>query len=226
MQKDIYNIRLLQKEMLAEKTWIFTFEKPFNFTAGQYVTMLVDTESRDFTIASSPWENTFSIVTKSGISLFKKKLFSLALDSFILVKHPAGGFTITDKSTHYVFLAGGIGITPFYSMISDIHKKGLRIPLTLLASFSQKRDIIFYKELKKIEKENAYLKSVFTLSDDTWNGEVGRISKNLISKHIQEFKSKKYLIAGSEKMVEDSQQILVDMGVDESHIRIDIFTGY
>src|SRR5260221_5442694 len=155
---DLISVVFLKKEKIAKDTWKFSFkrDKNFLFSPGQYGSMFFGEDSRDFTIASSPLEkDVFFFVTKNGRSVFKQKLFALSAGSAVVVAKPAGGFTLREDSTApLVFLAGGIGITPFYSMITYAHAVGLKIQITLIASFSKKEYIIFYEELKKIEKEN------------------------------------------------------------------------
>lgn len=224
MSDENFLVKFLRRERLADSTFGFTFEKPFNFLPGQYVTIFLDTDSRDFTIASSPLEKDFTIVTKSGISKFKQTLFNLTIGSKIQIKHPAGGFTLHEFKSPKVFLAGGIGVTPFYSMITTVSKNNLSIPITLFVSFSKKSDIIFYDELSKIADEN--IKIIFTLSQDVWNGETGRITEELIRKYVPNLQEPECLIAGGEEMTYDTEELLLQMGIENSRIRLDIFTGY
>lgn len=221
--------KLLKKQQIAENTWMLTFEKKYTMhKAGQYTTIFLGRDNRDFTIASSPLNKTsFSLITKKGITEFKKKLFTLPIGGKIQMLPPAGGFVLPENSTiPHVLLAGGIGMNPFYSMVQYVYEKKLAIPLTLIVSFSKKEDIIFYSELQKIQKENPQIKIIHTLSQDTWESETGRISQELIKKYISDVQDAAYMIAGSEKMVEDTQDVLLQMGIDQSKIRIDIFTGY
>lgn len=211
----------LRKEKIAKDTWIFYFlrDENFSYVSGQYVTVFFGEDSRDFTIASSPLEkDEFFFVTKQGRSAFKQKLFSLSAESKVSIKSPAGGFTLNENmKMPLVFLAGGIGITPFYSMITYAHAVGLKIQMTLIVSFSKKEDIIFYDELQKMERENPLIKIIYTLS---------RISPSLIKKLVKNPENVMYMIAGGEAMVENMENLLLDMGIDSSKIRIDIFTGY
>ena len=83
-----------------------------------------------------------------------------------------------------------------------------------------------FKALEKIEKENPLIKIIYTLSQDLWENEKGRISRGHVEKYIQDPYSKSYMIAGGEKMVENMEDLLANMGIDSSKIRVDIFTGY
>lgn len=223
----MFEITLLKKREIAAKTWQFIFARPKNFLfeAGQYTTIFLDKENRDFTICADSYnKDKFSIVTKLGISEFKKKLFHLPLNSKISMSKPSGGFILRKNKAPKVFLAGGIGVTVFYSIISS-HVK-TQMPLTLLASFSKKEDVIFQKELEKIQKENKNITIVYSLSQDSWEGESGRISEKLIQKYVPNFQKSEFMIAGGEKMVEDSEEMLLKMNIPQENVRIDIFTGY
>lgn len=225
---DLIQTNFLKKEQIAKNTWMFSFKKKHPHTAGQYITLFLGNDTRDFTIASSPLDKKyFSLVTKKGKSDFKKKLFSLQVNSVVSYQKPSGGFILQEEdTTPHVFIAGGIGMTPFYSMIHYVHGKKLPIPLYLFVSFSKKEYMIFYKELQEIQEKNPRIRVIYSLSQDIWEGEKGRISKKHIEKHVLQYKQAKYLVAGAQHMVEDTEEVLLKMGIDPKNIRIDIFTGY
>lgn len=214
----VLQVKFLEKKEIAQNTWQFMFEKPsgFAFVAGQFTTLYIGDDNRDFTICAESYnKKTFSIVTKSGISEFKKKLFFLKNNTKILMNKPSGGFLYNKNKTPKVFLAGGVGITVFYSIICS--NKNIKTPITLLASFSKKENIIFQKELEEIQKKNENIKVIYSLS---------RISQDLIQKHIPNFLQAEYMIAGGEQMVYDMEDLLQKMKISQDNIRIDIFTGY
>lgn len=228
--QDVIQVTFLKKEKIAKDTWKFFFNKNevFQQKPGQYISIFMGQDSRDFTVASSPLEeDVFFLVTKNGKSTFKKNLFALSTGSPVMIKPPAGGFVLDEENTTpLVFLSGGIGITPFYSMITYAFEKKLPIPITLIASFSKKEYIIFSEELEKIDIHNPLIKIIYTLSQDNWENEKGRVSSTHIKKYIREIHNKVYMVAGGENMVENTEELLLSMGIDSSKIRIDIFTGY
>ncbi|HYK08622.1 MAG TPA: FAD-dependent oxidoreductase [Candidatus Eisenbacteria bacterium] len=228
--QDTISVSFLGKEKIAKDTWRFLFQKDANFMyqAGQYVSVFLGEDTRDFTIASSPLEkDKFFLVTKNGKSAFKKNLFALSAGSKVAMKSPTGGFILREENTTpLVFLSGGIGITAFHSMITYAHAKGLTFPITLIASFSKREYMIFQEELEKIDAENPLIKIIYTLSQDNWESEKGRISDAHIKKYVRDMHNKIYMITGGEKMVENTEELLLSMGIDSSKIRIDIFTGY
>lgn len=233
-------VRLLHKEHIARDTWLFAFEKPkeFFFKPGQYVTITLPlangkTDSRDMSIASSPLQKELWIVTKkrSPASEFKKILLQQRAGSSIVIEGPAGGFILHEKDTlPKVFFSGGIGITPFYSMLKHASDKKIFMPLTLIASFSSQEEMIFFDELMAIANKNKNITVIYTIShperSPSWSGEKGRISDKLIQKYIKNIQACNPMIAGSPAMVDDVNMMLLDIGVPLEKIRLDYFTGY
>lgn len=228
-----YKVKLLRKEKIAKDTWLFAFEKPegYVFIPGQYQTFTLalpngKTDWRDMTIASSPHYLELLLVTKihEMPSLFKKTLFDLPIGGTISLEGPNGGFTIRDEDSPHVFLAGGIGVTVFHSMLQDAAENAVDIQMTLLASFSKKEDIVYYEELKKLENKNR--KIIYTLTQDNWEGEAGSMSEKLLKKYVPNIKESIFMIAGGQDFVDAMQELLGQMGVPSDHIRIDYFTGY
>lgn len=230
-----YWVKLLEKKEIALGTWAFYFDKPadFTFSAGQFTTMHVNIsngkrDSRDMTIASSPLDEELCIVTKIGEqrSQFKQALFELPIGQTVTLSKPAGGFILRKESTPYIFLAGGIGITPFYSMLKFAWQTDMMIPLRLFVSFSSQEESIFYEELQRMQKNSLHVVYSLTNPSNGWCGETGRISEKMIEKYIQDIANTIFMIAGPVEMVDEMQSMLLEMGVVQENIRIDYFTGY
>lgn len=211
--------------MVAFDTWEINFQRPenFNFYPGQYIE--VDFKQREksdfirnFTIFSSPFENFISILTNRGISDYKNKLFNLPNNSEILLSQPKGNFTLNQNLSEKVFLSGGVGIAPFKSMIFDNHKFGFKFRTTLIASFSKKEEVVFYKEFLKLKDKN--LKIIYTLSNDSNLGfEKGRINADLVKRYILNFKKAEFYSCGSFSFNSSMEEMLLGMGVDLNRIR-------
>lgn len=235
-----FQLPFVRKERLAKDTWSFFFDKSglqYNFLPGQYNNMTLITrekkaDTRSFTLAASPLEETFFITTKIGESAFKKTLSHLTPGTLVTFQGPMGGFYLREKDIRpRVFLSGGIGITPFRSMMHYVARKKLPIPITLIASFSSVADILFYKELTGISLIHPHLRAIFTISDkkniiETWRGEVGRISQSLIKKYVRDITVPLYAIVGSEKMTESIRKTLLKMEIPNEKIAVESFTGY
>ncbi|MEK7518238.1 MAG: FAD-dependent oxidoreductase [Patescibacteria group bacterium] len=99
------------------------------------------------------------------VSSFKRRMLDLASGEKVKFFGPMGGFVLNEEEKNpRVFLAGGIGITPFQSMITYVFAKRLSIPITLIVSFSVVEDLVFYNKLTDIAKKNPYIKVVYTVS--------------------------------------------------------------
>ena len=237
-----YSIPFLFKEKLTKDIYRFYFKRPkkFDFKAGAYnrwTLPLVATDkkgsSRFFTISSSPLDQQYLIVTtKIGTSDFKKALMQLNKNDEIRIFGPMGNFVLNEKETKsMVFLAGGISITPFYSMLHYAARKKMKTSLTLFVSFSTPEEMIFYDELKKLEEKNKNIKIIYTITNikktqTRWQGERGKISENLIKKHVSNLNDVLFYIVGTPTMEEETTTLLRKMKIKEENILTEEFTGY
>lgn len=224
-----FNPKLIKKEKISNDTHSFYFERPqnFDFEAGQYIKMTLDTlnpdargTSRFFTIASSPTEKEHLLITTRIIqSSFKKTLYSFQVGKEVKMRGPHGTFVLNEKDTRgKVYLAGGIGITPARSMLVYMRDKNLNIPMTLIASFSERSELIFYDELNSLA--NKVRKVVYIVTS-----EEGRIDEDKIRENVQELNSLFY-ISGPAGFVEAMEKLVKSLGVSEENIKSEEFPGY
>lgn len=194
------------------------FEKPvgFSFYPGQYLDYELEEDTRAFTIASSPTEDFLMLSTKKGMSKFKKALTKLKPGDTIITSHPAGTFTL-DESTPAVFIAGGVGITPFRSMIKYALDQHLKTPITLIYSNSDD-NFVFKEELEKWRQDLSNLNIIY--HNSTQNGRLAKLSPFPLTL------SPIYYLAGSPNFIDNMEKILLKMGVDQTNIRYDYFDGY
>lgn len=231
-------LTLAKKEKIVSNAWAFTFERPehFDFLPGQYIRIfdpvVGETVFRDFTIASSPLQKeSLLVIIKEGASEYKNHLFSVELGEGLVVDAPLGRFYLDDEeTTPLVFIAGGVGITPFYSMI-QFAKEKLDIPMTLIASFSKREDVLFYDELKETEMNFKNLRIAYTLSQAekpslSWDFYTGRISERLIREYVADVSIPTFLISGSPSFVIDMEELLTSVGISSRQIRIEVFLGF
>lgn len=231
----------LKKEQLTSDTWSFFFDKtkdPFTYFPGQYTRMILPNDSADdrgtsrfFTLSSSPLEDYFTITTRMIQSTFKKTLGSLQPGTQVTCFGPLGTFFLQEtEESPLVFLAGGIGITPFYSMISYIFGKQLPFNITLLVSFSSVSEMLFYKELTTIAEKNQQIKVIYTVTrpeeKHRWDGETGSISDSLIRKYVPRYMKSIYYVVGPSTMVEGTKETLIRMGIPPEQILIENYPGY
>lgn len=231
-----YVTQFVYKEKLTDDNYTFHFKKPkdFQFSPGQYNRWTLDLEnpddrgsSRYFTIASSPLDGDLRVTTRIIQSSFKSRLASLTEGDNINIFGPLGNFVLDEEGLMpKVFLAGGIGITPYYSMITYAYQKKLQNDLILLASFSNKSEVIFHDELRKISNQTPNIKIIYTLTKEKGEGfESGRINGEMIKKYVSPEESTFYIV-GPPVMVSSMEETIKDMGVSEDRIRIENFTGY
>jgi ferredoxin-NADP reductase len=233
-----FTLTFIKKEQIARDTYAFYFDRenvPFDFLAGQYVRIILPFTndiymSRFFTIASSPLEEKYLIIiTKRGKSGFKQTLFDLKPQDETQFFGPNGGIYLReDDTTDQVFLAGGLGIIPFYTMILYAAARKISVKIILIVSFSYAEEMIYYDQLQAISKQHSNIKIIYTLTRESsaWKGERGRISETLIRKYVPDIVKPQYYIVGFPEMVNDTEELLENMGVGLEKIKIESFTGY
>ncbi|HZD36647.1 MAG TPA: FAD-dependent oxidoreductase, partial [Nitrososphaeraceae archaeon] len=177
-----------------------------NNKAGQYAVMDLGTKEdpegpvRSFTIASSPTEEFIMISTRIRDTPFKKKLANLQLGSLVKITAPLGKFVLPDddNSKSAVFLSGGIGVTPFRSMIKYATDKKSSIKIMMCDSNRDKKNILYKTLFDECMTVNRNLKVIYTITgnghdrsssypdivDDEWRQERGHINKAMLTKYM------------------------------------------
>jgi ferredoxin-NADP reductase len=210
------------------KSFIFKPSEPLIWKAGQYLHYMLHHESTDdrgsdrwFTIASAPFERHVMITTrlaKTKGSTFKKNLKDLKIGETIEVSDVDGDFIVTNKNKDYVFIAGGIGITPFRSILKEMHHAGIPLRVTLLYA-NRNAHIVYLKELEALRKHNPNFVIHHILSPE-------RINKDMVRKLVPNLKKSLFYVSGAEPMVESVGKMLVGMGILKKNIKQDWFPGY
>jgi ferredoxin-NADP reductase len=237
-----YQARLRGREEIANGTMAFHFEKPpgFNFKPGQAIDVVLldppaaDTQSarHTFSIVSAPFEDELSVATRMRDSPFKRALGSLPVGAPVAIDGPSGSLTLhKDRARPAVFIAGGIGITPFMSMLRQAAKDGLQQRLVLLYSNRRPEDAAFLRELQRLEQQNENFQLVATMtlmsgSSQPWDGPTGLIDESLLKSIASDLTAPIYYVAGPPGLVETMQETLNGAGVDDDDIRSEKFYGY
>ena len=230
----------VKKEQVAKDTFAFYFDRSkedWDFHPGQYIQMRIPQENPDdrgtmryFTISSSPTEKKhLRIVTKVIQSTFKMTLASLKEGQEVSFFGPNGDFYLREEEPQHVFLAGGIGMTPFISMIQYTASKNMKNNLTLFVSFSTPDEMIFFNELSEISKQHKNIRVVYTIThpgNTSWEGQIGRISSELIKQYINDITKPLYYITGPPPMVDATVEMAGGMGIPEDRILQEHFSGY
>ncbi|HEX2013617.1 MAG TPA: Rieske 2Fe-2S domain-containing protein [Nitrososphaera sp.] len=239
-------LELLQKKKL-EGTDIVTFTLSrgdgggyLDYLPGQYAFFKLERVSGDprgpvrhFSLASSPTEQDFIIVsTRIRDSPYKQALAALEIGAKILAWGPQGKFVLDEESGPAVFLSGGIGVTPFRSMIKYATDKNLPRKIVMFDSNRNEGNILYKQEFDTWVGHNKNLKVVYTLSDEDtsarWAGERGRIDRRMIEKHLgrSEIEESTFYICGPPAMLKAMQKLLDELQVPKERIRTEEFTGY
>lgn len=234
--------RLVGREEVAEGTMAFRFERPpgFSFQAGQNVLLtLVDPPqvdaagpSRTFTLASAPHEPELLIATRMRDSAFKRVLRTAPLGLRVQIGEASGLMTLhEDAARPAVFLAGGIGITPFLSMAR--HAAHERLPHRIVLFYGNRRpeDSAFLQELAELEKANPRYRLVAAMSEpeksaQPWRGEKGFIDRAMLARYLPDLSAPAYYFAGPPAMAMAMQKLLSEAGVAEDDMRSEEFYGY
>lgn len=234
--------KLRDREEVAERTMAFHFEKPasFTFTPGQFVDITLlnppETDSegnaRGFSIASAPHEDFIMVATRLRDTAFKRVLSRAPAGTEVQVEGPFGNLRLhNDKSRAAVVLTGGIGITPFRSILWHAAKQKLAHRIFLFFANRRPEDAPFLSELQELEKQNPNYKLIACMtemekSSRSWSGETGVITRAMLNEHLQGVTSPIYYITGPPTMVKAMHTMLVDSGVDDDYIRVEEFAGY
>lgn len=237
-----YRTKLIKKEEVAEGTMAFHFVRPqgFEFKAGQNAdwTLINPPETdaegnkRTFSIATSPASPDLGIATRMRDTAFKRVLKNMPEGTEIEVDGPYGNMTMhSDASKPAIFLTGGIGVTPFMSMSLDAVEKKLPHKIYMFYSNRRPEDAPFLKELGDIEKENPNFKLIATMTDmanskQTWTGETGYITKEMIQKYVPDFANAIFYLAGPPAMVSAMHKMVNDAGILDDYIKQEDFAGY
>lgn len=233
--------KIKEKHEVAKGTLLVLFDllgEEVDFEPGQYfwVTLLdppYDDEKgarRHISAVTSPNERSvLGLATRVRDSAFKRSLAELPVGAEVEVEHPKGNFVLPrETDVPYVFLAGGIGITVFRSMLRYIVEEELPHRVTLVYSNRDRESTAFLDELSELANEHDAIDLVLTMTDDDgWDGERRHIGPELLRDHLEgDLGDYVYLIAGPPGMVEGVTESLRKTGIPEERIRPERFSGY
>ncbi|WP_458747342.1 Rieske 2Fe-2S domain-containing protein [Candidatus Nitrosocosmicus sp. T] len=219
-----------------------------DYTAGQFAFFDIGGVNNDpkgpirhFTISSSPTEDFIMFTTRMRDSPYKKRLSILEDGTKVKVRGPEGQFVLhDDHSIPAVFLSGGIGVTPFRSMIKYATDKQLSLKIVMFDSNRDPDNILFRKEFDEWTKLNKNLKIIYTVSEDKhdenqsnvmngWKGEYGRINKAMILKYLDNslLNNSIFYICGPPGMLNAMKSLLQEeLKISKEKIKVEEFTGY
>jgi len=233
---------LKDRREVAEGTMAFWFDSSgsdFTFKPGQNADFILvnpsetDAEgnARTFSFCSSPNEKgTITVATRMRPTAFKKCLKVLPLGTRVKVSQAMGSFTLhKDVSKAAVFLAGGIGVTPMRSIIQWAIQERLPHKLYLFYSNRNPAAAAFLNDFEAWAKQNPQFTLIATITEAKhpgWGYELGRVNKEMLTRHVPNLQQAIYYLAGPPGMVAGMRELLDSLGVSEDNLKTEEFAGY
>ena len=215
------------KEHLLDNIWAFRFKpsEPLKWTAGQFMRVELPHDNPDeegtkrwFTISSPPYEGIVQITTRVTDSTFKQALSKLPIGGELpLVEKPEGDFIWEDSDLPIVFVAGGIGITPFRSILQQRAHDHLPIPVTLVYG-SRTEDVPFKDEFSELEKSDPHFTVDYVVGEPLTAESLAALLPNLNGSLVY--------ISGPEPMVIALAKDLQAHGLPGTQLKRDEFPNY
>ena len=211
----------------------FPRHEDLDYKAGQFFFVTIKQNNREltkpFSFSSSPTELEHIEFTKK----FTDHEFSLALRAckigdWAKIDAPYGQLTFEGEYPKIALLSGGIGITPFMSIIRNATDKWLESQITLFYGCRTEKDIVFKKELEESAKKNKNLKLVFVITEPSpqWRGETGIITADLVKKELPDYKENMFYTCGPPGMVTAMEKLVETIGLPKGKIKKELFAGY
>jgi len=236
----VHEVKLKGRLEVAEGTLAFRFSRPdgFAFEAGQAISLeLIEPPadagqgSRSLSLVSAPFERELVVATRMRDSAFKRALKALPEGASMRIDGPFGDLTLDGTGRPAAFIAGGIGITPFMSMLRQAAHD--RSPRRLFLAYSNRRpeDSAFLDELQELERRNERFRLKATMTDmgmsaRDWSGETGLVDADMLKRLVGDLAAPIYYVVGPPAMVEAMQRTLTGAGIAEDRIRTEEFYGY
>jgi len=239
--KGRFALKLISKEQVGKGVYDFKFETPrrLNFKPGQYMEWTLGLSRGDsrgnrryFTLASSPTENNALLGIKfyPDSSRYKQELLDLEEGQEIYAGQLSGDFILPkNKNKKIVFVAGGIGITPFRSMLKYLIDRNEARPIIVLYA-NRLADEIVYTDVLEEAREKLGIKTVYALSDTKqappdWQGVLGHFTPQSVVQAVPDFSERTFYISGSHNMVVGFNDVLISLDQPRSKIKTDFFPG-
>jgi len=222
-----FHVKEIKKETKDTFTLVITPEKKFKFKAGQFCFLRINKNKlyarHPFTISSSPQNHDLHFTIKKA-GKFTQTASELKKGEEVVIDGPFGNFTERSGGKDHIFIAGGVGITPFMSIIKNYIDKEKTGNILLIYGSQTKEDIIFRDELDNTNEN--WFKKVYTLSkeESSWTlCEHGHVDKAIIEKYVKNIGNSIFYICGPESMKDSLKKILADLNVKNQNIIIEDF---
>jgi len=214
-------------------TYFFRTEKPLDYIAGQFIELTIPHDNPDdrgikrwFTLSSAPSDELISITTKHAAesSSYKTALNNLESSDTVTISEPMGDFVLpTDPTRPLIFIAGGIGITPFHSMLRQLKNDDESRPIQFLYGVPNENEIIFQETFVA---NNQHVTVVVEQPTAEWGGERGSITIDKIIGLEEPNADSLIYVSGPEPMIEQLTNDLTSHGFSQSQVVSDYFPNY
>jgi ferredoxin-NADP reductase len=235
-------VKLLERRPETPDIMTFVFDlggQRYPFTAGQFAFFELDSltaddprgKRRHFTLSCSPTEHGIvQFTTKLRGFGFKETLRNAPIGLEVTVEDARGRFTLPESTSQPIlFLGGGVGVTPFRSILRNAADENLPHHITMLYSATTPDQIVFRREFEQLPQENPNLKIILTVTDGNgggWKGETGRIDAEKINRYVSDISNSLFYTCGPPPMVQAMEEVLKSMDVPADNIRVERFSGY
>lgn len=234
-------LKLKEKIQLSQNIYDFVFvlDQKISYISGQYMEWTLgykDPDSRGnrryFTLSSSPTEDNLRIGVRynNASSSYKRELFRLAPGDEIVAASLAGDFVLPEnQNKKFVFIAGGIGVTPFRSIVKNMIDKMEKKDIVLFYSVKSRDEAVYMDVF--LEGQSLGLRVIVTLTDTQnipgdWQEKRGNVTDEMIRNEVPDYRERMFYISGPHGLVTDFEKTLSKMGLGKSQIKTDYFSGY
>jgi ferredoxin-NADP reductase len=216
--------------------WRLQLPQSLEFAPGQFVMVAFEgVGAKAFSIASSPLKAVgpapyIDLLAEMTASPYKAKWKEVKDGDGVNIIGPYGAFTLDPTAPKVGFIAGGVGITPFKSMMDHINDERLPTDAVLLYSNKLPEFIAYGRELEEACAANPNLKMVHTItrpqeSTVPWDGNKGRIDLAFVEKHVPDFRQRLWYVCAGPTMVAAMCTMLEGAGIEKKRVRREAFTG-
>jgi ferredoxin-NADP reductase len=216
-------------------TFSFRFARPegFDYKPGQYMMVTIKSDGKElmhpFSLSSSPTDPDFIEFTKKfTLSEYSTQLKSMKNGDWVRIDGPYGKFTCECEDEKILLLAGGIGITPFFSIIKYCADNRLPTSIVLFYGCRNESEIAFKRELEDIQQKNSHFKVIPVLNEPGpgWTGKVGFVTPDLIRQESPDFKDRVFYACGPPVMVAAMQKLVAALGLPAEQLRLESLVGH
>lgn len=224
-------LTLKEKVKLGEDIYdfVFTADRRFSFIPGQYMEWTYahpNTDDRGnrryFTLANSPTEEDVRLGIKfyPNSSSYKRNLLDMNVGAKILAGSLMGDFVLPkDRNQKLVFVAGGIGITPFRSMLKDLIDLGEKRDIVVLYT-DKTQDKFVYQDILNTAEKVLGIKTLYVATESA-----GHADANYITTNIPDYRDRTFYVSGSNRMVKGFEDLLSSLNLPKSQVVTDFFPG-